>query len=161
MSRFKVIKMRLANLSLILVVLLSCSDEQLDVNSFVDDQSITSLNGQWKVFSFEDYTNNKREFKTQANSRGLDIIVSFDESKSPNTVSGKNTTNTIEAEFEYKGARKIKISNYTSTLVAQPVWADQFNGAILDGEVTYKINAANLRIYYSNHTKSVTLKREQ
>ncbi|NOS93773.1 MAG: hypothetical protein HOP30_17780 [Cyclobacteriaceae bacterium] len=153
-------KTRITIISLILLVNLGCSDEQLDVNSFVDDQSITTLNGQWKVFSFENYTNNIREFKTQTNSNGFDIIINFDESKSPKELFGRNTTNTMEGEFEYIGVRKIRISSYISTRVAQPAWADQFDGAISDGEVTFKINAANLRIYYSNNTKSVTLKRE-
>ena len=139
---------------------LSCSNEDLDIKSFNDDSSITTLNGKWKVLSFENYTDNIREFKNQENSRGLDIIINFDDTKNPNELSGTNTTNTVFGEFEYIDTRKLKINNYGTTEVAQPVWADKFNQAILDGEVNFKINVTGLRIYYDNETKSVTLTRE-
>ena len=139
---------------------LGCSNENLDINSFNDDSSIMTLNGTWKVISFENYSDNIREFKNQENSRGLDITINFDDTKDPNELSGTNTTNTVFGEFEYIGARKFKIENYGTTEVAQPVWADKFNHAILDGEVNFKINVMALRIYYDNETKSVTLTRE-
>ena len=139
---------------------LSCSNEDFDIKSFNDDSSITTLNGTWKVLSFENYTDNIREFKNQENSRGLDIIINFDDTKDPNELSGTNTTNTVFGEFEYLGTRKLKINNYGTTEVAQPIWADKFNQAILDGEVNFKINVTGLRIYYDNETKSVTLTRQ-
>jgi K+-transporting ATPase A subunit len=40
------------------------------------------------------------ETKTQQNSLGLDIIISFDDTSDPHKMSGKNTTNTIYGEFE-------------------------------------------------------------
>ena len=149
-----------AIIGLVLFGQLSCSNEDLDIKSFSDDSSISTLNGSWKVLSFENYTDNVREFKNQENSRGLDIIVNFDDTKDLNKLSGKNTTNTVFGEFEYIGTRKFKINNYVTTEVAQPVWADKFNQAILDGEVNFKINVTGLRIYYDNETKSVTLTRE-
>lgn len=138
----------------------SCSNEDLDIKSFNDDASVTTLNGTWRVLSFENYTDNIREFKNQENSRGLDIIIKFDDTKDPNELSGKNTTNTVFGEFQYIGTRKFKVINYGTTEVAQPVWADKFNQAIIDGELNFKINVAGLRIYYDNETKSVTLTRE-
>ena len=44
---------------------LSCSNEDLDIKSFNDDSSITTLNGTWKVLSFENYTDNIQEFKNE------------------------------------------------------------------------------------------------
>ena len=139
---------------------ISCSNDEFDINSFADVSSITSLNGTWKVISFENYTANNRELKNQENSRGLNIIINFDDTKDPNELSGTNTTNTVFGEFEYIGTRGFKTTNYGTTEVTQPVWADKFNQAILDGEVEFKINKTGLRIYYNNNTKSVTLKRE-
>ena len=139
---------------------LSCSNEDFNINSFNDDSSVTTLNGTWKVVSFENYTDNSREFKNQENSRGLDIIINFDDTKDPGELSGTNTTNTVFGEFEYIGIRRFKITGYGSTYVAQPVWADQFNQAILDGEMNFRINVTGLRIYYDNETKSVSLTRE-
>ena len=139
---------------------LGCSNEDLDINSFKDESSITTLNGTWKVLSFEDYSNHSREFKNEENSRGLDIIVTFDDTKDPNELSGINTTNTIAGKFDYTGSRDFEISTYGSTYVAQPAWADKFNQAVLDGELSFRINAAKLRVYYDNQMKSVTLTRE-
>ncbi|MFZ6014428.1 MAG: hypothetical protein ACOYXT_29080 [Bacteroidota bacterium] len=136
---------------------LGCSNESFDINSFKDDHSITTLNGTWKVISFENYADNRREFKNEENSRGLDITINFNDTKDPNELSGTNTTNTVLGEFEYTGTRKFKITNYGTTEIAQPVWADKFNHAILSGEVDFKINRIGLRIYYDNKTKSVTL----
>ena len=113
-----------AIIGLVLFGQLSCSNEELDIKSFNDDSSITTLNGTWKVLSFESYTDNIREFKNQENSSGLDIIINFDDTKDPNELSGTNTTNTVFGEFEYIGTRKFKINNYGTTEVAQPVWAD-------------------------------------
>ncbi len=138
----------------------SCSNDDFDINSFQDDPSITSLNGKWKVISFEDFVENKVEYKNQENSRGLGIIVTFDDTKNPNELSGTNTTNDVIGKFEYTGSRKFKVQNYSTTQVGQPAWADKFNQAILDGEVSLRINATGLRIYYYNKTKSVTLKKE-
>lgn len=153
-------RIRAAIIGFVLFGQLSCSNEDFDINSFNDDSSITTLNGTWKVLSFENYTNNSREFKNQENSRGLDIIINIDDTKNPNALSGTNTTNTVFGEFEYIGARKFKMTDYGTTEVAQPVWADKFNQAIVDGEVNFKINVMGLRIYYDNETKSVTLTRE-
>ena len=103
---------------------------------------------------------NLRTKRTQEDSRGLDIIIKFDDTKDPNELSGTNTTNTVFGEFEYFGTRKFKVNNYGTTEVAQPVWADKFNQAIIDGEVNFKINVTGLRIYYDNDAKSVTLTRD-
>lgn len=52
------------------------------------------------------------------------------------------------------------VSDYGTTQVAQPAWADKFNQAIVDGEMDFKINSHRLRIYYGNKTKSVTLTKQ-
>jgi hypothetical protein len=153
-------RIRTAIIGLVLFGQLSCSNEDIDIKLFNDDSSITTLNGTWKVVSFENYTDNSQEFKNQENSRGLDIIINFDDTKDPNELSGTNTTNTVFAEFEYIGTRKFKINNYGTTEVAQPIWADKFNQAIIGGELYFKISVTGLRIYYDNETKSVTLTRD-
>jgi hypothetical protein len=150
---------RIPNILFLLVALLGCSKDDNDPAAFTDDPSITTLNGTWKVKSFEDFTLNTVEFKTQENSYGFDITVTFDDSKQPHQISGENTTNTIAGEFEYIGDRKLSISHVGSTEVAQPRWADQFIDAVLQRNLNYKINATFLRIYYDNDSKSVTLVR--
>lgn len=153
-------KIRTTIVGLLLLGLISCSSDDIDINSFRDDSSITTLNGTWKVVSFEDLTTNMTEFKTQENSWGKDIIVTFNDNLDPNLFSGKVTTNSVQGEFEYAGQRQFTLSRYGSTFAGQPVWADKFGTAVLDGNVTFAINSEKLRIYYDNKTKSVTLTRE-
>jgi hypothetical protein len=70
------------------------------------------------------------------------------------------TTNSVAGEFEYISQRQFKLNRYGTTFVGQPVWADKFGKAVLDGNVTFGINSEKLRIYYDSKTKSVTLTRE-
>jgi hypothetical protein len=146
-------------IGLVLLGQQSCSSDDIDINNFKDNSSLT-LNGTWKVISFEDYTTNTTEFKNQENSWGLDIIVSFNDNLNPKLFSGKVATNSVEGEFEYVGQRQFKLSRYGTTFVNQPVWADKFGTAVLDGDVTFKVNSEKLRIYYDNQSKSVTLTKE-
>ena len=146
-------------IGLVILGQLSCSSDNIDINIFKDDSSLT-LDGTWKVLSFEDYSTNTTEFKTQENSWGLDIIVTFNDNLNPKLFSGKVTTNSVAGEFEYVGQRQFKLSRYGTTFVGQPIWADKFGTAVLDGDVSFKVNSEKLRIYYNNKTKSVTLTRE-
>lgn len=153
-------RIRIGLIGLLLFGQMSCSSDDIAMNSFMDDSSITTLNGTWKVISFENYTDNSVELKSQENSRGLDIVLTYNDTKKPNEISGTNTTNTVFGEFEYSGLRKFKVTNYSTTEVAQPAWADKFNEAILSRELDFKINTTHLRIYYANNTRSVTLTQE-
>jgi hypothetical protein len=146
-------------ISLVCIAFTSCSSDDISVDSFRDDTSIESLNGTWRVVSFEDFTTGTVEEKSEQNSWNLDIIVTFDDKQLPASVSGKNTTNTIHGQFAYVGQRGLQVSNLMSTYINQPPWANQFNAAILDGDVSFGINNTQLRIYYANKTKSVTFAR--
>ena len=152
--------MRNSIIALLLGTLLSCSDEDSQVDAVRNDGSISSLNGTWKVISFEDHSSNTVELKSEENSRGLDIVVTFDDNKDPNGLSGMNTTNAFEGSFEYTGPRVFKIADYWTTQVAQPAWADMFNEAMADDHLTFEINSKALRIYYHGESKSVTLIRD-
>jgi hypothetical protein len=160
--------------SLLLLGQLSCSDGDIDASptpdpypsipaSFNDDPSITTLNGTWKVYSFENLPANTIEYKTRKNSGGQDIIVEFNDTKDPHGFSGIKTTNSFGGEFNYVGARQFKLKGVISTLAGQPAWADEFDKMVTYGlykEVTFIINDEMLRIYYRFNTKSVTLIKE-
>jgi hypothetical protein len=152
--------MRTLIIGLIIIGQISCSNEDFDINSFKDDPFITTLNGTWRVISFEDFSTNTVEYKTQENSWGKDIIVTFNDNLDPNLFSGKVTTNSVEGEFDYVGQRQFKLNRYGTTYAGQPEWADKFGIAVLDGNVTFIINRGGLRIYYDNKTKSVTLTKD-
>lgn len=138
----------------------SCNGDDSGIRSFKDDSSIASLNGTWRVISFEDFTTHTAEYKTQENSWGRDIIVTFDDTINPKLFSGQVTTNAVQGEFDYIGKRQFQLHRYGSTYVGQPRWADQFGEAMLDKTNTFAINREELRIYYLSQSKSVTLVRE-
>jgi hypothetical protein len=152
-------KMRIA-VTVLLLVQLSCTNDDVDISSFNDDTSITTLNGTWRVTSFENFTTGTAEHKTQNNSWDKDIIVTFDDTKNPRELSGTNITNKIHGKFDYVGDRQLRMSNVISTYAAQPEWADKFTEAIGGSDLTFKINSEALRIYYDNNTNSVTLTRQ-
>lgn len=143
---------------LILIGFGSCSSD--DLHSFRDDSSINSINGTWKVKSFEDLQTHVIDIPNEENSWGRDIIVTFDDSRQPNVLTGENTTNTIAGEFAYIGLREFKIKGLFSTKVNQPEWADKFTTAILASDIEYEINSTQLKIYYNSKSKSMTLTRE-
>lgn len=145
---------------LLVFLQLGCTNHDIDMQGFGDDVTIVSLNGTWEVLSFENYADDSREFKTEENSDGLDIVITFDDTKTPHELSGKNTRNSIVGNFEYPGKKKFKLTSYFSTEVGQPVWADKFNEALSSGEIGFKINRAELRMYYDGGAKSVTFTRK-
>jgi|SRR5688572_6588834 len=153
-------RIRAAIIGLLVLGQMSCSNDDFDIYSFKDDTSITTLNGTWKVSSFEDLSTGNVEHKTQENSWDMDIIVTFDDTKNPKEISGTNISNSIRGEFDYVGQRELRVDNLLTTFVGQPNWADKFTEAILDGDLTFKINRSELRFYYDNKTKSVTLIKE-
>src|SRR5688500_5312415 len=117
---------RLVIVSLLLLGQLSCSDGDIDISptpdppmpapaSFNDDPSISTLNGTWKVYSFENLTANTIEYKTLKNSGGQDVIVEFNDTKDPHGFSGIKTTNSFGGEFNYVGARQFKLKGVIST----------------------------------------------
>jgi hypothetical protein len=145
-------------LGLALIGFGSCSSD--DQTLFLDDESITSINGTWKVQSFENLQTHSVEIPTQENSWGRDILITFDDSRQPNVLTGENTTNSFAGEFVYTGLREFKLKELFSTKVGQPEWANKFTAALLASDIQYEINSTQLRIYYSSKSKSMTLTRE-
>ena len=157
-------------IGLLLLTQLSCSPDDADISPpeddtsispyFTDDPSISTLNGTWKVYCYENFATKTVEFKTQENSGGQDIIVEFDDTKDPNSFSGVKATNRFGGEFQYVSSREFKLKGVISTLAGQPKWADEFDKVIFDGiygDVTFTINNKMLCIWYFYGTKSVTL----
>ena len=138
----------------------SCTYHDISLISYADDPSITSLNGTWKVVSFENYTNNSVEYKNQTNSWGYDIVITFDDTKTPKQFSGKNTTNDIFGGFEYVTQRQFLLLQFGTTEVGQPTWAYNFSHAMLNKGNRFIINWTKLRIFFDNDSKSVSLERQ-
>lgn len=146
---------------IVLLLMVGCSDDQVnDFNSFEEDTSITTLNGTWKVVSFEDLENNTVEFKTEENSWGYDIIITFDDSQDPHSIAGKNTTNSVSGDFDYIASRQIKVNRLVSTRVGQPEWGNKFSQALGEGDISFIVNAKKLRFLYDDGGKSITFSKE-
>ena len=141
------------------VFVISCSDD-LDTINVKDDASVKSLNGTWKVLSFEDYDNNEVTYPNEENLWGLSIEITFDDTNEPNEFNGRNASNLIFGKFQYIGKRSFNIESMGTTYVNQPELADLFTQALLDDNVRYEINSGYLRIFFDDETQSVTLERQ-
>jgi hypothetical protein len=146
---------------IIAIAMLGCSDDDVnhssfDINFFKDNPNIQSINGTWKVVSFEDYSNKSVEVATDENSSGQDILVTFDDTKNPKTFSGKNTTNFVSGVFDYASTRSLKTNGLVSTLISQPPWADQFLSVFNNATADFIVSENRLRIYFDGKNKSVT-----
>jgi hypothetical protein len=147
--------------AILCLVTSSCSENELnDGNSFIDNKTIQTVNGTWKLISFEDLMTDKVEFKSETNSWGRDIIITFDDTINPHNVSGINTTNSIKGEFEYISYRHINVQNLYTTKVGQPDWGNKFVDAILSGNLDFKISNDQLRVYYNNKMSSMTFDKQ-
>ena len=151
-------------LSIILIVtLISCADHGIErLDSLVQRQQIQSLNGTWKVISFEDLSTQEILLQTQENSWGYDIVITFDDTKDPGKIFGKNTTNSVSGEFEYTSETTFKLNGLNSTKIGQPEWGNKFSAAIFNDNnaVDFEIDNSKLKIYYKNKSNSVTLVKQ-
>jgi hypothetical protein len=141
---------------ILFTVLAGCADTG-DSNSEKTNSSLTSLNGTWRVVSFENYDENSVIYPTEENSMGYDITVTFDESGDPYQLSGRNATNDIYGTFEYLTDNKVRVSHFTSSKVAQPELADEFSRAFTSENLEFAIEKSRLKLYYENKSRSVTL----
>lgn len=138
-----------------------CSENDFsDVNGFEDDFQIQTLNGTWKVISFEDFALESIEFPNQTNSTGLDVVVTFNDLTTPPNLSGRNTTNTIQGNFEYINSRQLKVFTLASTRVAQPEWGNKFSDAMLNESFQFIISESRLRFYYNDRKNSITFAKQ-
>lgn len=138
-----------------------CGDTRFnDSNRFKDDSRIQTVNGSWRVISFEDFVLEEIEFPNQTNSRGLDIVVTFNDLITPYDLSGQNTTNTIQGNFDYISPRQVKIVTLASTRVAQPEWGDKFSDAMLNESFEFIISESRLRFYYNDRKNSITFAKQ-
>ncbi|MFH2143745.1 MAG: hypothetical protein ABIJ97_15075 [Bacteroidota bacterium] len=134
-----------------------CDKEDIYIqDGFYDDSSIKSIEGTWKIISYQDFVNDTSVYKHDIGSDSLDVIISFEDKMFKNILSGTNTTNSISGEYKYKSKREIKIKFIVTTLISEPEWGQMFS-AISSQIKEFKINSAQLRFYYNNQNNSVTL----
>jgi hypothetical protein len=135
----------------IFIFSISCDKDHIN-KDFQDDSGITNINGRWKVVSYEDYEKDTKTVKTDVDSwNGLDVILTF----ADDSIWGYCTTNTMKGKYILSG-RNIYIITYGGTKIAQPEWGNMFTKVIYDLE-SFEVNEHQLRFYYDNSEKSVTL----
>jgi hypothetical protein len=118
--------------------------------NFKDDSSIININGSWKVLSYADYKINSVTLKSDVQSLGMDVILTFNN----DSLYGINTRNEIQGNYTLSG-RNIHIIRYGGTKVGQPVWGNMFSDVVFKFE-SFEIDKNYLRIYYNNLNNSVT-----
>jgi len=132
----------------------SCEKDKINEN-FKDDTSISNIDGKWKVISYEDYEKASITVKTDVDSwNGMDVILTF----ATDSLYGYCTSNTIFGKYSIAG-RYFSITSYGGTKIGQPEWGNLFSDAIYQLR-SFKINKNQLRFYYDNEEKSVTLSRD-
>lgn len=153
--------MKLTFTGILLLWLMSCEDDHFRVAKVLDDPQIITVNGTWKVLSYEDYAAEEIILPDSSNSWGYDIIVTFSDTQNPPSLTGRNTTNSIFGTFSYKGHRSIEFGKVAGTYVGQPVWADEFS-EVFQGEeaLFFAINSSFLRVFYRGGQNSVTLEKQ-
>jgi hypothetical protein len=138
----------------LLVFNFGCDKEKADQN-FQDDSSIQNINGKWKVVSYEDFEKESKTVKTDVDSwNGMDVIMTF----SNDSIWGYCTTNIMTGKYVLNG-RNIHILTYGGTKIGQPEWGNLWSKNIYDFE-SFSVNKSQLRFYYDDSGKSVTLSRE-
>jgi heat shock protein HslJ len=130
-----------------------CEKDRIDEN-FIDDPSIESINGKWKVVSYEDFEKTSITVKNDVDSwNGMDVILTF----ANDSLWGYCTTNAMTGKYSLSG-RNLHIISYGGTKIGQPEWGNMFLKVIYDIE-SFAINERQLRLYYDNSEKSVTMSR--
>jgi hypothetical protein len=138
----------------IFIFTISCDKERINEN-FQDNTGITNINGKWKVVSYENFEKGTITVKTDVDSwNGLDVILTFLD----DSIWGYCTTNNMRGKYSLSG-RNIHIITYGGTKIAQPEWGNLFTKVIYDLE-SFEVNEHQLRFFYDNSEKSVTLSRE-
>ena len=131
-----------------------CDKEKIN-ERFQDDSSIKNIDGKWKVISFEDYEKASITVKTDVDSwNGMDVILTL----ATDSLYGYCTSNTIFGKYSLAG-RYFSITSYGGTKIGQPECGNLFSDAIYQLR-SFKINKNQLRFYYDNEEKSVTLSRD-
>ena len=129
----------------------SCDKDHINSN-FYDDESIQNINGKWKVVSYEDFEKESVTVKTDVDSwNGMDVILTF----ANDSLWGYCTSNSISGKYSLSG-RNIHIKSYGGTKISQPEWGNMFTRIVYDLE-SFEINEHQLRLYYDDAEKSVTL----
>ncbi|MEQ8471750.1 MAG: hypothetical protein RIC35_11215 [Marinoscillum sp.] len=152
--------MKKLQLDLLILILITACSEGMDLVVINDDASIQSINGTWKVLSFENFHNNTVTYPNEENSWNKEISITFDDSSSPHQYSGRNITNSIFGEFHYTDERGFEVERMGTTYVGQPELGNLFARALLDDNIRYEINSTHLRIYFDEQMQSVTLERQ-
>lgn len=126
-----------------------------------DDISKVTLHGTWTVVALKDLVNETIEYKSEANTYGGEIWVSFNDRSNPREYDGKNISNSFFGSYTYVGLQKMKVLQGGMTEVGRnPPWEKLFNKAFYQAEVPFVIEQDSLTIYFSNRTKAFVLVRK-
>ena len=87
---------------------------------------ITSISGTWKVKTYEDLVTGVVTKKTDENSWGMDVVITFNETTGRNEVTGYVTTNEMSGEFSYGTNTTLSLS-YTVPEINEPEWGKEFH----------------------------------
>jgi hypothetical protein len=138
----------------ILVLGASCDKDKINEN-FQDDTSIKNIDGKWKIVSYEDYEKASVTVKNDVDSwNGMDVTLTF----ATDSLYGYCTTNEVFGKYNLSG-RYFSVVSFVGTKIGQPAWGNMFYN-VINQLRSYKINEHQLRFYYDDDEKSITMSRD-
>ena len=119
------------------------------------------LEGSWQVVAYEHHETGLVLTHQYSDSwmDSLETIMYFNEDLSPHIMSGDNTTNFIQVEYDYISEDEIQFGGLLSTQINQPAWGNYFNLAIAGDPWKIDLSDTGLRMYYNNMTNSVLFEK--
>jgi hypothetical protein len=158
----KNIKMSFIATITVLAIVSACEKDN-SIKDVLDDESINTLAGTWKVISYDDVANNTQIIKNADNTwpdnNNGDVIITFKDTVPTGQFHGITVTNEVYGNYTLSNPRKIHIENFWGTKMNQPDWADLFWEGIRKSE-EYSVNSKQLRIFYNSGKNSITFDKE-
>jgi hypothetical protein len=141
-------------ISIVALFINACDNDEIDVKY--------DITGDWKVIYFENFETSTVITKTEKNTwsqfNNGDNTVSFIPSnETSGIVSGRNVTNTFNANYTIDQHGRITLSGGLWTMINEPEWGRLFHW-ICDAE-SYEIKNGLLIIFTTNKKKSMALEK--
>lgn len=151
-----------------MLLFISCSKDEINnPRDIVDDPSINTIYGNWKLVSRENYLTNEVFYKNPDNTGNFcngrnecDVVLTLAKINITDSIEGHTISNIVFGSFSFNPAnRTFTTIEFGGTKVGEPDWADNvWNNMYLIE--SYAVNDGYLRLYFNNKHQSITFEKE-
>lgn len=121
------------------------------------DDSITTLNGKWKLIKYHNLTVGISESEPTNISRS--IIIDYSDNGSKGKMDGHTVTNSVSGDYELLKDNKMKTLSFGGTKVGEPNWGSKFWDAIHSAS-SYERQSNKLFIYFNADTEKMEFEKQ-